>query len=258
MSLIALKLILTPTLIAAATLAERRWGARAGGLISGLPLTSGPVSLFLALEQGPEFAARAAHAMVLGPTACAAFAATYAQTSRSAGWPWCAAAGILAYGGAALALCGTTAPLAASATITGLAILLALRATPNIDADARPLRPIRFDIPLRALLATAMVVSITLGATALGPTGSGLLAPFPAFAGTMTTFAHVRGGRSRALGTLRGVLLGSFAFTGFFVALAAMLRDVRVLPAFAAAVVSALLVHAVVRIVTAPRPGSTK
>ena len=55
-----LKALLAPLLILLATLAGRRWGPGVGGWLAGLPLTSGPVSLILALEQGPEFAARAA------------------------------------------------------------------------------------------------------------------------------------------------------------------------------------------------------
>ena len=58
--MLSLKLVLTPLLIAAASLAQRKWGGLAGGLIAGLPLTSAPVSVFLALEHGPAFAAHAA------------------------------------------------------------------------------------------------------------------------------------------------------------------------------------------------------
>src|SRR6184192_563504 len=57
---LALKLVLTPALIAIATLAGRRFGPSIGGWLVGLPFTSGPVSLFLALEQGTSFAAAAA------------------------------------------------------------------------------------------------------------------------------------------------------------------------------------------------------
>ena len=41
-----LKLILAPLLVAAATLTTRRWGARIGGLLMGLPLTTGPIFVF--------------------------------------------------------------------------------------------------------------------------------------------------------------------------------------------------------------------
>lgn len=66
---LALKITLTPLLIAAASFAQRRWGGAVGGLIAGLPLTSAPVSVFLALEHGPAFAAHAATATMLGVNA---------------------------------------------------------------------------------------------------------------------------------------------------------------------------------------------
>src|SRR2546422_11343874 len=66
MTLLFAKLVLTPLLIAAVTLAGRRWGPAVGGWLAGLPLTSGPVSVFLALEQGPGFAARAAVGTLAG------------------------------------------------------------------------------------------------------------------------------------------------------------------------------------------------
>jgi len=66
--ILALKLVLTPALIAVATLVGRRFGPSISGWLVGLPFTSGPVSLFLALEQGTTFAAAA-------------------RRDRSAGWP---------------------------------------------------------------------------------------------------------------------------------------------------------------------------
>jgi O-antigen/teichoic acid export membrane protein len=50
-----LKLVLTPLLIAAASLARRRWGHAVSGWLLGLPLTSGPVAFFLAIERGASF-----------------------------------------------------------------------------------------------------------------------------------------------------------------------------------------------------------
>src|SRR5207244_11689777 len=64
---LALKLVVTPLLIGAASLAGRRWGSAVGGWLSGTPLTSGSFVLFLALDHGPRFAARAAAARVEGP-----------------------------------------------------------------------------------------------------------------------------------------------------------------------------------------------
>ena len=60
------KLLATPAFIGLATLAGRRWGPVVNGLLVGLPLTTGPVSLILAYQYGPAFAAKAAAGNLAG------------------------------------------------------------------------------------------------------------------------------------------------------------------------------------------------
>src|SRR3970040_131627 len=98
-----------PLLIAAAPLVARRWGPGVGGWLAGFPLTSAPVSVFLALEQGPDFAAGAAVGTLLGLTALAVFCLVYGRAARRVGWAGSAAAGLSAFG-ACLAVLGTVAP----------------------------------------------------------------------------------------------------------------------------------------------------
>ena len=54
--LLLLKLVLAPLLVALATLVARRWGPKIGGVVVGLPLSTGPIFLFLAIDQGLAFA----------------------------------------------------------------------------------------------------------------------------------------------------------------------------------------------------------
>jgi hypothetical protein len=65
-AVIALKLTLTPAVIAGATLAARRFGPSVGGWLIGLPMTAGPVLLFLAPEHGARFADHVAVGLVAG------------------------------------------------------------------------------------------------------------------------------------------------------------------------------------------------
>ena len=60
MILVAIKLMLTPLIMGSATLASRRWGDAVGGWLVGLPVISGPVSVYLLIERGADFAAAAA------------------------------------------------------------------------------------------------------------------------------------------------------------------------------------------------------
>ena len=91
------KLLLTPGLIAVATWFERRWGPGVGGAIVGLPLTSAPVSVFLALEQGPGFAAAAAVATLLGLLSQGALCLAYSWAARRATWWTSVGAGVAAF-----------------------------------------------------------------------------------------------------------------------------------------------------------------
>jgi hypothetical protein len=82
------KVLLTPVLIGLVSLAGRRWGPAVSGWLIGLPLTSGPVSLFLALEQGKSFAATAAVGTLLGQISTALFCLAYSWLSFRLNWLW--------------------------------------------------------------------------------------------------------------------------------------------------------------------------
>ena len=84
--MLLLKLTLAPLLVALATLVARRWGPRIGGLVVGLPLSTGPIFLFLAIDQGLDFAHRTTVGILFGLVGLAGFALVYAAVSRRAGW----------------------------------------------------------------------------------------------------------------------------------------------------------------------------
>jgi hypothetical protein len=62
----------------------------------GLPLTSGPIAVFLALEHGAEFARDAASGSLAGTTAEACFAVAYAGLAARKTWPTCLLGGVVA------------------------------------------------------------------------------------------------------------------------------------------------------------------
>src|SRR3984893_4106535 len=83
---LALKLVLTPALIGGATLAGRRWGQSVGGWLVGLPLTTGPVAFFIALDHGAAFAAAAVVGSLVGAIAEAAFSVAYGWSATRRAW----------------------------------------------------------------------------------------------------------------------------------------------------------------------------
>jgi hypothetical protein len=75
--MLLLKLLIVPLFLCGVSLAARRWGPQIGGLLAGFPVVTGPILFFLSVEQGSEFAARAAQGSLLAVIACIAFGVAY-------------------------------------------------------------------------------------------------------------------------------------------------------------------------------------
>jgi hypothetical protein len=188
--LLLLRLTLVPILIAAVTLASRRWGPRVGGFVTALPAVAGPTLGFYAVQQGNLFAADAARGTLLGLAGVAAFCLAYARASTRLHWAPC-----LIVGWGSFAVVTTliyredVGPLVALSI--AVAALLAARALlPPPQRPAGPkgpaLQPVahaagapRWDLPLRMLAAAALVFILTSAANRLGSSVSGILTPFP-------------------------------------------------------------------------------
>ena len=240
---LALKVTLTPLLIAAASLAQRRWGGAVGGLIAGLPLTSAPVSVFLALEHGPAFAAHAATATMLGVNAMSAFCVAYANASSTWSAWLCGAAGLLAC--LAVTMVASNLPqqagIAAAITFPTLVALIMLSGRPS-GADVPTSAPPWWDVPARMVVATLIVVLITAVAGWLGATWSGLLSTLPVYALVMGMFSHTHAGPGAAQTFLRGVTVGALGAAAFLLCVAVLVEQTSLVATYSAAVIASVIV----------------
>ncbi|MFI5259589.1 MAG: hypothetical protein ACHQ01_08285 [Candidatus Limnocylindrales bacterium] len=257
MALLALKLILTPLLVGTASLGARRWGPMAGGWIVSLPLTSGPVALFLALDQGPTFAAAAAHASLAGCLAIAAYCLTY---SRLAERGWLLAVAVAAAGWLAGAL---LAEVTSSWLVVGTLVLvvavnaaaLALMPVPVSRGSSAPAG--RGDIAVRMAVGAFVVVFVTGVAPLAGPTVSGLLAMVPIVGTILAVFAQRAGGPQDGSSVQRGILAGLFGTAAFLAVVAWAITPFGVAPAFIAAIAMVALVQFVALRVFSPMRGAS-
>ncbi len=194
--ILALKLVLTPALIGVATVVGRRFGPSISGWLVGLPFTSGPVSLFLALEQGTSFAAAAAAGSIGGVAASAVFAVAYATMARRSGWPASLTVASLAFAAAVVGLralpldSGFPLPLLALYAGGVAAAIAGIRLIPPPDILEQAPEAPRWDLPVRMFVATGLVILITSAAPLLGPKLSGLLTTYPVYAGVLAVFAQ--------------------------------------------------------------------
>lgn len=240
-----LKVIVTPVLIAAATLAGRRWGDRLSGWLVGLPLTSGPVVFFVAIDQGSGFATTAALAVLLGTISQAAFAVAYARAAVRTGWPVATAAACAVFALATVGFERVGLPALPAFALVTASLIVATLLMPNSRAASQQAPPSALDLPLRIVVATGMVLLLTGIAPAIGAHLTGLLSPFPVYAGVLAIFAHRQSGAGAANNVLRGLLLGLFSFGAFFLLLAVGLDRLGIGLAFLLATAIALLIQGV-------------
>ena len=243
--LLLLKLIATPLLVGGASLASRRWGPAIGGWIVSLPLTSGPVLFFLALDRGPQFASDATVGTLLGMGAIAGFSVGYlAGSRRGPALAFASASACYVLVGIAVQpVTGWPFPLLAALVVVALALVIRLLPVGG-GGPAATGHP-AWDLPARIVVGTTLVVGLTTVAGLLGPVTSGLVSTFPVYVSVLTVFEHLRAGRSGALGVLRGMLVGLIGTVAFYCTLRALLVPYGVAVAFPAAVAVTLAAGAV-------------
>lgn len=239
-----LKLLLVPTFIAIVSLAGRRWGPTVSGWLIGLPLTSGPVAFFLALEQGDLFASVAARAIMVGIISVFIFAFVYARLAIRFSWIPSVLAGWISY-----FLCTYLLNTLNLSILVGFVfVLVVLMATlilmPNVGTDKSPSAAPNWELPARMISATALVFIITGAAQLLGPQLTGLLAPFPVYATILAVFIHRLEGGGQSVRVLRGLVAGSFTFAVFFLIISATILPWGVGASFTCAIGASVLTHA--------------
>lgn len=242
MNLIVFKLVLPALLILLASLAGRRWGDAIGGWLVGLPLTSGPVSAFLAIQYGPDFAAAATNGSLVGTAAQSCFCLIYVRLAGR-GWLVALSGGMAAYAVFALIVQAMPLPHWGFFAVALAALAVSAKLIPRNDLGRTAIAAPWWDLPARMMAATALVVTLTAAGAVLGAKMAGVLASFPVFGAILAVFAHRLKGAAVASQVLRGMVLALFGFGVFFFVLGLLLADAGILPAFVAATASALLVQ---------------
>jgi hypothetical protein len=226
--LLTLKLVLSPLFIASVTLVGRRWGPGVGGWLMAFPLISGPISLLLALANGPVFAAQAAVGTMQGQTSVCLFCLSYSLVSHKARWPLSLAAAIGSFLIATLLWNKFHPTLLPTIALDLVILALVLWIMPGrADAGIASIPP-KWDLPARMLLAAVFVLVLTTTSNGLGAQLSGLLSPFPIFSSIIAPFTHIRQGQAGVGQLLRGIVLGTFGLLAFYLVIYAMLPGLQI------------------------------
>ena len=238
-----IKLITVPFFILIVSLLVRKCGPTIGGVIVGLPLTSAPVIVFLALEQGNNFASGAAQGIMMGLVSVTIFCLVYSWSASSRSWSVCMVVSSISYFAVTALLSFLAAPLIVSFVAVEIIIIGISRLFPS-GARSTPRKSFRWEIPARMIAATALVVLITEIAPMLGPHLSGLLTPFPIYATVLGVFIHKFDGSKACVLFLRGVVTGCFTSAFFFFLIASFIVQFGLLQSITMALLGGTITHA--------------
>jgi hypothetical protein len=243
MAILVIKLTLTPLLIGATAVVGRRWGPAIGGWIIGIPFTSGPIALVLALSNGSQFARAASVGILAGTGSEALFCLAYAWVASHFDWRLSLLAGVAGFAAATTLLLRLTPTLISALAIAVASVAAALLVSPRLPAPAAASSAgAAVDVVTRMAVGIAVVLTLTGAAPLLGPTLTGLLSPFPVFGAVMMVFSQRLLGGPAGIAAAQGLLWGLFGAAAFFLILAGLLPHIG-LPAFAVAVLGGLAIQ---------------
>jgi len=190
-----LKIVMTASIVVAASLVVERSGPFIGSLIASLPTAGGAAMIILAIEHQPDFIAQSAVGSVVSNAVCAIFALTYAALAQrrslavSIGGAfviWFCCAGLTR-----LVDWSAESAVLLNAVVFPLAILAGRGFRARVAATAR----VAFtgaDLAWRAGVVTFCVIVVTAASAAIGSFASGLFAFFPVAMGSYFVILHPR------------------------------------------------------------------
>lgn len=251
--LVVAKLALVPAVVWLASLAARRWGHAVSGYLGGFPMIGGPITLYLALDFGPAFAAQVATATLAAVAGQAGHLLGFAYAGRAWGPVAGLACGLGAYVAIALAVAPVgTAPLVALAmAIAGLAVAWRFLPRPRGAVSLPAIPPV--ELWLRLLAALVLAAVILFGAETFGPVMSGVLLSLPITGAIMPPFTLALYGRDALAWLQRGFITGLTGFSTFFFVVATTAEALGTAASFLAATACGVLVVSVYSRLTRPR-----
>lgn len=210
LALLPLKMALAASVVVSCSMLAERAGPLMAAMIATLPISLGPVLVFLALDHGPAFIAGAALGTMNANATHASFVLSYVLLAQRHG--------VLVSLGGALAIWTVLLLLLRSMALSVLPLtaltILALSVVhvlvrPHLKVRARPPAGIsRYAIPIRAACVAALVGIVTGLSERVGPQWSGILAGLPIILSSLIIILHTRAGGPAAAAVIGSSALG--------------------------------------------------
>ncbi len=191
---LATKMAVTALFVTAATIIAERLGATVGALVATLPVSAGPVYVFLALDHDSTFISSSAVASLALNSATAIYLTAYVLIAqRHSMWLSISLAFVM-WLAAVLVLSPVQWAAWSASALNVIVFTACLIVQPcclvRIPRTTRP----RYDFVLRAGLVASLVGVVVTLSSQIGPTGSGVLAVFPVIYTSIMLILHRRVG----------------------------------------------------------------
>jgi len=207
------KMIITASFVLAATVTAERAGALVGALVATLPISAGPVYVFLALDHDAHFIAQSAVASLAINAVNVVFALVYALLAQRGTLAVSMAGAFAVWVVLALTVHSIDWTFIAAAAMNVVVVSVCVRlGRPLRHVRMPPLRARWTDLAMRALLVALLVGVVVTFSFQLGPRGSGILAVFPIVLISIMFILHSRVGGKPAAAVLANTPLGLVGF----------------------------------------------
>ena len=208
------KMAVTAAFLLLATVTAERAGPLVGGLVATLPISAGPVYIFLALDHDAHFIAQSALGSLVTNSFNVVFALTYALLAQKRGLSVSLGGAFAAW----LALIWASGFVAWTLVSAILLNIVTVAGAFWLSAPLRhaPMPRVRtrwYDLVVRAVMVALLVGVVVTLSFRIGPTASGNLAVFPIVLSSIMIILHHRvGGPATAAVMANAVIgLGGFA-----------------------------------------------
>ena len=192
-----LKVVMTASIVVAASVVVERSGPFIGSLIASLPTAGGAAMIILAVEHPPAFIAQSAVGSMVANAVCALFALTYAALAQRNGLLFSLGGAFVVWlTGAFLSRLvdwSAATALLANAIVYPITIYAAIR----FLGDGKPVPRVKLtagDVAWRAGVVTLCVILVTALSSSIGSYFSGVFAFFPVAMGSFFVILQPRVG----------------------------------------------------------------
>jgi hypothetical protein len=207
------KMAITAGFLLAATVTAERFGPLVGGLVATLPISAGPVYVFLALDHDAHFIAQSALGSLVANSYNVVFALTYALLAQKRSLPVSLSGAFAAW--LALTWTGHMVSWTLASAIVLNVVLIGLSYRLSAPLRHAPMPRVQrrwYDLLLRAGMVALLVGTVITLSFHIGPSASGSLAVFPIVLTSIMLILHRRVGGPATAAVIANAVIGLAGF----------------------------------------------